>query len=146
MSYPEPTTWTIHAAARKPAKAAVAVLIILVALLAVNALGGTWVHLVLAALLLVGSIAEFLFPVTYTLDAAGAHSRHLGSHRVVPWERVRRVSLRPRGVKISPLPAPGWAEAYRGVLLRTVERDTIVRDVHAWLESVGSDAETVEEE
>ncbi|HEY3417373.1 MAG TPA: hypothetical protein VGM23_10865, partial [Armatimonadota bacterium] len=114
MPYPEPTTWTIHPAARRPAKAVGAVLIILAALFAVKALGGSWVLIALAALLLVGSIAEFLFPVTYTLDADGAHARHLGSHRVVPWERVRRVYPRRSGIKISPLAVPGWAEAYRG--------------------------------
>jgi hypothetical protein len=152
MSLPEPKTWTIHLAARKPGKAVLAVLLFIFALAGIAMLvpaqwgaGGMLLLLALAAVLLFGSIAEFLLPVTYTLNAAGAQARHLGSQRILPWSRVRRVYLYRNGIKLSPLPLRGWAEQYRGVLLRTPERDAVLAAVQAWLTASGMTPEFIEE-
>lgn len=152
MSIPTPTTWKIHLAAHQPKRAVTALLFVVLALFAVNTLmppawgpGGRLLILALSALLLIGSIAEFLFPVTYTLDAEGAHSRHFGSHRLLPWSRVRRVYLRRDGIKLSPLAVESWAENYRGVYLRTEERDAVLDAVRAWLHEAHVEPEIVEE-
>jgi len=114
-------------------------------LFAVYAIGRHWVFVVLAAVLLIGAVAEFLFPVTYRLDEQGASSRHFGSWRVLPWTQVRRVYLFPNGIKLSPLPARGWAEAYRGVTLRMADRDAVLARVRAWLEAAGVSPRIIEE-
>jgi hypothetical protein len=145
MAQPEPTTWTVHLAARRPGRAIAAVLVILCGLAAVHLLGHSWAITAVAAVLLLGSIAEFLFPVTYTLDAAGAHARYLASRRIIPWAQVRRVYLGRNRIKLSPLAAPGWAENYRGVLLRMADRDAVLAQVTAWLEAAGAAPEIVEE-
>lgn len=152
MTQPEPRSWTLHLAAHQPVRAIVALLIIVFTLFAVEAfipaawgLGGKILILGLAVVLLVSSIAEFLLPVTYTLDAEGAHARLPGSHRLLAWSRVRCVYLRPDGIKLSPLAARGWIESYRGVLLRTTQRDEVLAQVRAWLDAVGVSPEIVEE-
>jgi len=99
--------------------------------------GGKTAILCLAGILLLSAIAEFLFPVTYTLDADGAHARLPGTHRVLAWNRVRRVYLRPDGIKLTPLAARGWIESYRGVFLRAPERDAVLQQVRAWLDAAG---------
>jgi len=153
MAQPEPRSWTIHLAARQPGKAVLALVFILLGLFAVAALvpasvglGTKVLLIIICAVLLVGSIAEFLFPVTYTLDADGAHARLFGSVRSLAWARVRRVYLRPDGIKLSPLALPGWIEAYRGVLLRTPERAAVLDDVRAWLQDAGATPEVIEDE
>lgn len=141
-------SWTVHLAARRPRATVLAILLILLGLFAVRALGGPALPpaiYLIAALVLLGSIAEFLFPVTYTLDERGAHARHFGSRRVLAWADVRRVYLRPDGIKLSPLARPDWREAYRGVLLRTPERDAVLAQARAWLATAGVTVDVVEE-
>lgn len=151
VTQPESTTWTLHLAARQPGRAIVALVIIFLTLFAVAFfmqgwnLGGKILILALAVLLLLSSIAEFLFPVTYTLDAEGAHVRLPGSHRVLAWNRVRRVYLRLDGIKLSPLAARGWIESYRGVFLRTPSRDEVLEQVRAWLDAAGVTPEIEED-
>ena len=144
MANPAPISWTIHLAAHRPGKAAAALLIIALALAAFSSLHAPPLIIALAALCLFGSIAEFLLPVTYTLDAQGAHARHFGSHRLLPWERVRRVYLEPDGIKLSPLTIRSWVESYRGVKLRTPRRDEVLVQVCAWLEVMGVSAKVIE--
>ncbi|MHB9133276.1 MAG: hypothetical protein ACYDBB_19575 [Armatimonadota bacterium] len=149
---PEPTTWRIHLAARKPRKMIIAVIIILLGMFAIAGEvlpqwgpGALLPILLLTLLLLVGSIAEFLFPVTYTLDADGAHARHWGSHRILPWASVRRVYFLPDGIKLSPLTTQSLAESYRGVMLRTPEPKAVYAQIQEWLDAAGVRPEVIGE-
>lgn len=137
MTQPEPTTWTVHLARRRSGRTAAVLLALFFGLVAVQVIGQNWVITLLAAVLLLGSIADFLFPVTYRLDADGASARHIFSYRVLPWAQVRRVYLSPNGIKLSPLAVRSWAEMYRGVMLRTLDRDAVLAQVRAWLEAEG---------
>ena len=144
MTTPQPITWTVHLAARRPAKAVVAVLLILLALRAVATLappqwgaGGLWVAVGISAALLLGAVAEFLFPVTYTLDARGVAMRTVGSYRYLRWPEVRRVYLRADGIQLSPLPRRNWLDSYRGILLRTLDRDAVLRQLRACWDAAG---------
>jgi hypothetical protein len=137
MTHPEPTTWTIHLARRRPGLTAAVLLVLFFGLVAVQATFGSWVLTVLATVLIIGNIAEFLFPVTYRLDARGASARQFFSYRILPWAQVRRVYLSPNGIKLSPLAARSWAETYRGVELRTPDRESVLAQVRAWLEAEG---------
>lgn len=152
MTQPETTTWTVHLAARRPGKAVVAVIIVALALSGVAMLASSWgpsgvlLIVLLSALLLLGSIAEYLLPVTYTLDASGAHSRLFGSRRTLPWANVRRVYLRPDGIKLSPLTGKNWAESYRGVMLRSDDHDALLAELRAWFAAMSITPEIIEEE
>jgi len=152
VTTPEPTSWTLHLVARRPARAIVALVIIFFALFGAAAfmpaqwgVGGKVLILCLAGILLLSSIAEFLLPVTYTLDAGGAHARLPGTHRVLAWNRVRRVYLQRDGIKLSPLTARGWMESYRGVFLRTPRREAVLEQVRAWLDAAGVSPEISED-
>ena len=145
MTEPEVAQWRIHRAARYPARAVVALVVILLALFAIQAIGRSTLLTILAAVLLIGSIADYLFPTVYTLDKDGAHARHVFSHRLLPWSRVRRVYLRRNGIKLSPLVVAGWVEPYRGVLLQTMDRDATLTAIRQWLISAGVNPEIREE-
>lgn len=144
MTSPEPTRWTLHLAARRPARAVALGAILLLGLFAVAALtprewggSGMLLVMVISAVVLISAVAEFLFPVTYTLDADGVHARWVGNRRSLSWQHVRRVYLRPDGIQLSPLTTRGWVESYRGILLRTTERDTVLQELRAWWSVAG---------
>ena len=145
MHESEPLRWKIHLAARQPGRAIIAVLIIVLALSASAAFHAHLLLLLLAAFLLVSAIAEFLFPISYTLDADGAHARVFGSHRVLPWKNVRRVYLSATNIKLSPLPHGGWMEQYRGVTLRMTNREMVWDNIRVWLAAAGVKPEIIEE-
>ena len=141
----EPTSWTIHLAARRPWRAVGAVLFIIFGLFALHVMGASGVVLALAAVILLVSIAEFLLPVTYSLDADGAQVKLLGSRRIFLWARVRRVYLRRNGVQLSPFTMPNWLDNYRGMLLRDSHPADLLARVRAWLRKAGVTAEIIEE-
>lgn len=119
MPDPEQTIleWKVYLAARQPARAAVACLL----MLAAGAIAYlAWGHLGYAALtvgLLMGSLADFFFPVRFRLTDQAAYSRGVISLRRLPWDRVRACCHDAQGIKLSPLPRPSRLEAYRGVYL-----------------------------
>ncbi len=141
---PEPISWTIHQAAQRPLRGLVVVAVIICGMAGVNILGAHPVIIALAGLLLLGSVAEFLLPVTYILDQGGAHLRFWGCHRVIPWTRVRRVIIFPHAIKLSPLSRNSPLDAYRGVLLQVLDDDKVKSLISEWLQQAG--AEYVEEE
>jgi hypothetical protein len=110
--------WRIWLARRQPARA-VAVIGVLLAV-------GAWAYLLFhhplpvlaAAFLLLGAVGEFLLPITYRLSPLGAEARNLLCWRWIDWAEVKRVTIGPAEVKLSPLAHAGSREAFRGVLLR----------------------------
>lgn len=146
MTPPEPTNWTVHLAARRPWRAVAALLLIICGLFALHALGErSALVLGVSALILLAAIAEFLLPISYSLDAAGASVRLLGSRRLFPWGRVRRVYLRRNGIQLSPFAMQNWLENYRGVLLRSSNPPELLAKVRAWLQYAGVTVEIIEE-
>jgi hypothetical protein len=152
MTTPTPTSWTVHLAAAAPRRAAVAVGVILLALMGVALLvpenlgvGGRLAFIGAAAAALLGAVADFLFPVTYTLDAAGAHQRVLGRHRLLPWSRVQRVYLSRIGIQLSPLAAPSWREGLQSLTLRAPDPTVCWTQVRAWLAAAGVEPDIREE-
>mgnify|MGYP005836108853 CR=1 FL=1 len=107
--------WRVHLARRRARQAAVAVGVIALGAVAAGVGFRSVVLGLLAAALLVASVGDFLFPLTYTLDAQGASVRGLWGRRHLPWHRVRRVARDELGVKLSPLAGPSRLEAYRGI-------------------------------
>jgi hypothetical protein len=111
-------TWRIHLAARQPAKAGVAVGCVLFTVVCAHfSLHNPWLTLA-SGLLLVSSVADFLFPVRYTLTTTGAEVRGLASSHVLAWRSVRRCYQDAEGLKLSPLPRLTRLERFRGVYLR----------------------------
>ena len=117
---PAPLRWTVHPAARHPARAALLLLVIAVTALLVRAVSGSDLAAGLGALLLLGSLRAWFLPRTYLLDGQGAlEEGPLQAPRRLPWEAVRSVSAERHGVHLSPLHRPSRWLADRGLFLRT---------------------------
>lgn len=79
--------------------------------------------------LLVGALAEYLFPIRYRLTREGAEARGPFYWRKIAWQEVRRVYVGEQEIKLSPLPLPGPREGFRGVLLRCPDNQEPVREL-----------------
>lgn len=120
--------WRVHLAARQPARAALALLAVaLSAAIGWLSLGNVVAALAAAALLL-GAVAEFLFPVTYQLTKLYAEARGILHWRRISWQEVKRVQVGEYEIRLSPLRFPGPRDAFRGVVLRCPDNRDEVRD------------------
>jgi len=109
--------WRVHLARRQPARALVALVLVLVAAAAAGVIMGSPVFGLVVGLLLLGAIAEHLFPIYYCVSPEGVSARNLWSVRRMRWSQVRRCLRDDHGIKLSPLARPSRLEAYRGVYL-----------------------------
>ena len=112
-----PLTWRVHLARRRPRKTAAAL-----GMIALGAVAAWWgfrsvIAGVLAGVLLVSSVSDYLFPVRYRLNGAGIEAAGLVLRRRMKWGEVRRVVRDELGVKLSPLSRHSRLEAYRGIYL-----------------------------
>lgn len=123
--------WTVHLARRQPLRAGLCLAVVgASAAVGYWALGGLGAAVVIVALL--GSLADFLFPVTCTLTRGGASCRMLLKGSEIGWENVRRVYLDDLGIKLSPLRRVSRLEAFRGVYLRfDGNRDQVIETVQS---------------
>ncbi|HEX2951284.1 MAG TPA: hypothetical protein VHV83_17205 [Armatimonadota bacterium] len=143
---PQERSWTVNFAAQHSWRVVIALLVIFLALFAVAEIGQSVVLTILAGILLLGSIIEYVYPSTYTLNEDGIHANYLLSHRILPWSQVRRVYLSRNGIKLSPLVSQSWAENFRGVLLRTTDRECVLVALREWLDYTGVTPEFIEEQ
>lgn len=117
MSEPESLHWSVHLARRQPRRTAAALAIVVAGSAAAGYGFGSAVLGLLAALLLVASIGDHLFPLRFRLTLDGVEARGLLHRRRMRWDQVRRVARDDRGVKLSPLARRSRLEAYRGIYL-----------------------------
>jgi hypothetical protein len=115
--------WSVHLARRQPRKTAWLLAMIGFAAVAAGVGFGSVVLGLLAGVLLVASVADYLFPVRYTMDSDGVSARGLWQRRHMKWRQVRRVIRDEAGVKLSPLPRPSRLDAYRGIYAWIREHD-----------------------
>ena len=109
--------WTTHLARCRPAQAAGAVAVIAAAALAAGFGFQSLLLGLLAAALLIASVSDYLFPLTFTLTDEAAEARGPLHRRRLTWTNVRRVSRDDLGLKLSPLPQPSRLDAFRGIYL-----------------------------
>ncbi len=120
--------WSIHLARKYPVK--LACIISLIALVSAAAYFAVGLALsVGAVLVLLGSLADFLFPVTYVLTTDGAACNMLFKSSRIRWERVKHCYVDAKGIKLSPLDRISKLEAFRGVYLRFNRNDEQVAEV-----------------
>lgn len=123
--------WRVHLARKHPTQALLCGAAIAAAMVAgyhaVGALGP-----IAAVGAMVGSLSEFLFPMTYEITRDGASCRTLLKSAEIKWDRVRRCYVDDCGVKLSPLTGASRLEAFRGVYLRfDGNRDQVVEAVRS---------------
>jgi len=138
----ETMTYTIHLARRRPTQAAAAVAVITAATLAAGFGFQSLLLGFLAGALLIASVSDYLFPLTFTLTDEAAEARGPLHRRRLAWARVRRVSRDDLGVKLSPLPHPSRLDAFRGIYLWFADNaDDVMAFVahHVKAEAAGGD-------
>ena len=110
-------SWTVHLARDCPSK-----LIASLALVAAGSAAGYFllgaVAAAATALVMLASVAEFVFPTKYQITTDGAACRMLFKASEIRWQNVRRYWVDDLGVKLSPLSRRSRLEAFRGVYLR----------------------------
>lgn len=131
-------SWRLHLAAQQPAKAVLAgAAVVFTVVCAHLSLHNPWLTLA-SGLLLASSVADFLFPVRYTLTSAGAEVRGLASAHAIAWSAVRRCYQDAEGLKLSPLPRWTRLERFRGVYLRFAgNREQVIAVVQEQLAAHG---------
>lgn len=106
-----------HLAADRPQVAAAALLGGAVLVLAAATLLRVPAFGLLGALIVGGSLADFLLPCSWLVTATGVARRGFLLRRDLAWERVLRAYALPDGVLLSPLPERSWLDAYRGLFV-----------------------------
>lgn len=112
--------WRVHPAAEHPGRTVLVALILVLAGLACAVFArSTGVGLV-AVGVLAASLRAYFLPTRYELTDDGASERAVwGDGRTIAWDDVRRVSVDPRGVVLSPRATVSRWLPERGVFLRT---------------------------
>jgi hypothetical protein len=132
--------WRIWPARQEPRRAVVVGGIIAAAAAGAGALFSNPLPGVAAAGLLAGAVGEFLFPTWYRLTPAGAEARNPVFWRRIAWGEVKQVYVGEQEIKLSPLPAGGRREAFRGVLLRLDEnRDAVLAAIERFRDAAAGD-------
>jgi hypothetical protein len=111
--------YTVHLMRRRPAGA----LLVAIAVLAVACVGQFLLRSTLLALVgvavLLGSTAEFVLPIRYTLTTEKATAACGPTRLAIEWSRVRRVARAGEAIHLSPFAAPNRLDAFRGITLRS---------------------------
>lgn len=124
-------SWTVHLARAHPTRSALSLVLCALACSAGYAAIGPAGALV-TAIVLLGSLADFLFPVRYVLTENGASCKMLFKAAEIQWTAVKRCYVDDLGLKISPLGRRSRLEAFRGVYLRFAgNRDEVIAAVRA---------------
>jgi hypothetical protein len=120
--------WTAHPARRQPEQIALIAAIVLVTTSVVLVtLESAWLAL-LAAVILLASVAQFLFPTRYRLSDAGVHEQSLLRRKFRAWRDLRRVQVGLGAALVSPFARPSWMDRYRGIMLYLdgSDRDAVI--------------------
>jgi hypothetical protein len=110
--------WRLHLFSMNPGKSVAAAVVCAAALVLVHfAFASPWLT-VLGGLILVGSLADWLFPITYRLTTRGAGYTNFVFRKRIAWDDVRSTYLADFGVKLSPFSRRTRLDAFRGVVVR----------------------------
>jgi hypothetical protein len=133
--------WTAHPARRRPQDAMLAVCVMFATAYAVLVGLESPLLAALAVVLLLASIAPFLAPTRYRLDADRLSERRLFVERSRRWSELRRVEVGAAAALVSPYARPRWLDRYRAItVILPVTGDGADRDavVCALRERVGA--------
>ncbi len=113
-----PVCWRVHLLAREPKRLPILLLVTGMGAVCVWLIFGTLLPVFASALLLTGSVSEYLFPVTYRLTEEAIYQEALTSRIQLPWKDVRRCQIGHKALLLTSLAEPSRLDAFRGVLLR----------------------------
>lgn len=109
--------WTAHPARRRPRDLALVAAVLFLTTGAVLVSFESLFMTALAAVIVVLSIASFLFPTHYRLSEEGIEERRLGMRRARRWVDLRRLEIGRGAALVSPFARKSWLDRSRGFLL-----------------------------
>lgn len=134
----ERLTWVHHPAREQPGRLIFATGVILGVALSILWADGDVFLAVVAAGVLLASIAPFLLPTRYTLTDREVIEQRPGWSRRRRWADLRRWEEGPWGFGLSPFRAPrGWLDERRSIVLRGGDRDRIREVIARHMAGVG---------
>lgn len=77
------------------------------------------------------SVASFVFPTHYRLSDRGIEERRLWTRRRRSWSDMRRLQIGGRAALVSPFARPNWLDRYRGfiVLFDGADKEVVVAEL-----------------
>jgi hypothetical protein len=124
--------WTCHPARRRPQDVFLVVAVVLLSSWAVLVSLESALLAMLAAVILIVAVLQFLLPTHYRLDDAGVSEKRLFRHRSRAWADLRRVQIGPGAALVSPFARRSWLDRQRGIMLYFdgADRDRVVAILH----------------
>ena len=113
-----PLRWRVHLLMRSRQSLPLLLLTLLFADGCIWFIFGAWMPVIAATLLLLGSVRDYLFPLSYILDDEKATATGFLTHATIRWSEVKRVAVGKPGILLSPHAEASRLDSFRGVLLR----------------------------
>ena len=133
--------WTAHPARERPREVALVVAVLFLTAGAVLASFQSLFLMVLATIILVITVSQFLFPTHYTITDVDVSERRLWVRKSRRWQDLRRVQVGVGAVLVSPFRKPSWMDRYRGLILMygSTDKDELVRIVKQQVDARADD-------
>ncbi len=110
--------YVVHLMRRRPVRGAVVGFAALLAGCVGLFLLGSPLFALVGIAVIVGSASEFVFPIRYCLTTRRVKVAYGIARLEMEWERVRRVTTGPGGLRLSPFAEETRLDGFRGVTLR----------------------------
>lgn len=130
-------SWRVHLVRQEPRRLPALLAVLFVGVVCIWTIFGRPLPAMAAALLIIGAIGDFLFPVSYRITTRGVYADAPTSRMSLRWKEVRRCLPDPRGIVVSPLAVASRLDAFRGVTLRFAphgspgDRDSVLAAIAA---------------
>jgi hypothetical protein len=133
-------TWTSHPARRRPRDLALVAAVVFLTTGAVLVSFESLFMTGLAAVIVILSIASFLFPTHYRLSEDGIEERRLGVRRSRRWAELRRLEVGPGAALVSPFARKNLLDRTRGFMLLFdgADRQAVVAELRRRMAPTGS--------
>lgn len=115
--------WRVHLLKRQPSRLPILLLALLFGVLCTSMIFRQPLPVVVVAVLLIGAVSEYLFPITYQMNEKGVSCRYGLHHFTILWSEIKRIEMHAKGVLLSPLPHASRRDNFRGIFVRFAKRD-----------------------
>ncbi|CEK16059.1 hypothetical protein [Chthonomonas calidirosea] len=117
--------WQVHLLRCQPSKLPFVGAVVLLGVLSAWVLFGQLLLVLLALVLLCKAAGEYLFPLTYRLDADGVWVSGFLLRQGLRWQEAKRLVSEGNGLYISPFANPSPLERFRGLHLRFADNGSV---------------------
>ena len=117
-------TWQVHLARRYPQRLSILMVTLLLASGCVWMVFHHPLPVITAICLLLGSVREYLFPITYRITGEEVSAQGIGMRAILPWKAVRRCLPERSAITLTPLASASRMDVFRGITLRYATKGT----------------------